>query len=1231
MKTPQLTQASCRLATDFDHGLTRRSFRFVPSLLAVIAGLSVIALPAQAQVATPAAPSKPVTEKPIAVEKRAAAPAAEGEGVVTLDPFTVNTDQDKGFMATNAGTATKLGLDLKDLAAPYSVMTGEFIKALGITNINEAALWATNGAPVLDGQGGDVFNANGGARINKGATLYFARGVITNVGQQRNYFLNAGFSDAYNVERIDFGRGPNAVLFNVGANSVLGGGISTVSKRARTDRDFTTLSFTTGSWDYYRSTVDVNKKLTDSLALRANFLWQNKGGWQAGELDDRKGITLASTWRINDKTELQVEVRNDKMDRARPPVPFGDNLSAWDGRTVVNGPITNFQYDGKAALTGTSQILQQLPDASGGQGRFEGIWRLGNDYIYDPTTGSIMNWLNMGSTRRGDENEWTPIYINGQVWSRNGNNQLLPIGNWGATGGNTRTPDAQRNAGSPGFTDMIGLPDDRFSRQTANSKFTIPGPRDSMLPSMPIYREGTKEAFVNFTHQFSRDLFFEFQADANRTDINVVAPPTVLDMRTLFIDVNRNLPNGTPNSHFLDAYGVAQIERGISRLEHTGLRAALAYRKDLGKWGDYTFNLSGMATTRDVDAQRQLLVLPGNSDPRDWHTTPIRIRYYQHDEARPFSIPMAPTPFFNRVAVAGASGADNTYATSTTTVTPRWALSNFGVEQRREKNKSMIFAFAGRWFEDKLIISPGVRVGWHDSYARWMKTAPGWGALPNDPNWDGLTVDDRYYRPDAPADWKTLTWTPRAANGTPLTTKPISSNWSARPRVLVPGTNDVFAPNPLYANSNDRFRDDYNRPAIKGQKDINTTLGVTYHMFDWAALKLSYGTSFLPPDVGRYLLNDADAESERGIAYDAALTFSLFNGRLSVTPRYYFNRREKVTTGSPSADAINALMNSRAWNEIYSGQINPFNYPGVNGSDYLAQYNDGYEVEATGNITRGWRLSASLGTAQVRNYDLWPLTRGYVEGRKDEFRQVLEAAGGTIDTTRKPMNGTRAVAEAPGLAIANPAITDAMIQAVVRVDGTNGQPTDRINAVNAYNNIWAGYDRVIAQTETTDLKRLSAKLVTDYKIQTGKLKGFRYGIAVYYVDRDRAGYRSGDTIANPSYNPSLPVTATNRPWTDDPKVDDTTIVWVKRPFQIDGLFGYTRRIHGLGRLDGTELELQLNIKNVLNSGDIYYQDDGVTLRPPGGDINAPNRVSVPGRIASYQRPINFEFTTTLKF
>jgi len=35
-----------------------------------------------------------------------------------LNPFDVITSKDRGFVATNAGTRPKLGLDMKDMAAP---------------------------------------------------------------------------------------------------------------------------------------------------------------------------------------------------------------------------------------------------------------------------------------------------------------------------------------------------------------------------------------------------------------------------------------------------------------------------------------------------------------------------------------------------------------------------------------------------------------------------------------------------------------------------------------------------------------------------------------------------------------------------------------------------------------------------------------------------------------------------------------------------------------------------------------------------------------------------------------------------------------------------------------------------------------------------------------------------------------------------------------------------------
>ena len=72
------------------------------------------------------------------------APTPPKEEAVEMSPFVVNTDKDNGFAALSAGTATRLSLDMREVPVPYSVMTREFIDALGITDAQEAASWAPN-------------------------------------------------------------------------------------------------------------------------------------------------------------------------------------------------------------------------------------------------------------------------------------------------------------------------------------------------------------------------------------------------------------------------------------------------------------------------------------------------------------------------------------------------------------------------------------------------------------------------------------------------------------------------------------------------------------------------------------------------------------------------------------------------------------------------------------------------------------------------------------------------------------------------------------------------------------------------------------------------------------------------------------------------------------------------------------------------------------------------------
>jgi hypothetical protein len=394
------------------------------------------------------------------------------------------------------------------------------------------------------------------------------------------------------------------------------------------------------------------------------------------------------------------------------------------------------------------------------------------------------------------------------------------------------------------------------------------------------------------------------------------------------------------------------------------------------------------------------------------------------------------------------------------------------------------------------------------------------------------------------------------------------------------------------------------------------------------ALKGSYGESFLPGTVARFDLTGADVDPEVGKAYEGAITFSLLQDRLAITPRYYHNLQTN-RLGMPVATSINNLMNRRAWNDTNTTGRNPFNYNPVLGNDFFETSNDGVELELVGNITPGWRITANYGTAQAQDLPgRFPNTQAYTLGRVDEFNKVLVAAGGKLDTSMKPVNGGHPITDAPGLAIPDPAITNAAIQAA------GGDPAVRQGAVDNYNQIWVDYDNFLQtrNVKTVANKYMRVNIFTDYTFQEGALKGFMAGVGMNYSDQVKAGSYSGQTIANPDYNSSLPVSPSNLQYIDDPSVDINTPVYAKRPLEFTFTFGYDRQLPKDWRwFGGKHLNVQLTIRNPFNHKATFYQDDGVVNRPPGGDPSLGYRETVVNRVAQYMLPTSFELQTNLSF
>jgi outer membrane receptor protein involved in Fe transport len=500
---------------------------------------------------------------------------ASGE-VVVLSPFVVNSDKDVGFVATSSLAGGRLAGDLKDTPAAYSVQTREFIDALGLTNLADAATWAVNVTKQPDDGRGEIFGD-----LRSGLTF---RGV--SAGAQRNFFPATGNPDSYNLDRYDYARGPNSILFGTGS---LGGTGNVVTKSANPAKSLSEIKAMAGSGDDYRFTADFNRPLSRRLALRLNALSENSQGWRDRDFDNKSGATLAATWRPSDATELRAEFEGFRAQRSNGLTIVGDRLSGWDGTTVFTGSVATLPTDANS----------------------RGVGRATN-FLWSPGSGTsgVMNYVNEAITLAANANAAVPlngILVVGPSLSVSGNSMLL----------------------------TQGLPEDRFSRAAGGSAFRLPGRSFTVSPDGPLFDLNYLNATVAVTHRQGDRLFSEVAGNWVRfhQDSQIGATRSLSDT---FVDITNSLPNGQPNPNYLQPYNQAETTLFSNPVETYSYRAAMAYVLDNTRWGSFRFSLQG-GGSHTLSARRFYTYVIGlDPDPRNWGTANLlRTRYYWNQRARP--------------------------------------------------------------------------------------------------------------------------------------------------------------------------------------------------------------------------------------------------------------------------------------------------------------------------------------------------------------------------------------------------------------------------------------------------------------------------------------------------------------------------------------------------------------------------------------------------------------------
>jgi outer membrane receptor protein involved in Fe transport len=248
--------------------------------------------------------------------------AVEDEPVV-LSPFVVNTNKDIGYMANSTLSGTRTNTDIKDIGNPIDIFTSELMKDLAIQDIQDLTAFANGVEPNAAGD----FNSDGQEREVWNYNYMQIRGFKTGALTRNFMDLNAQF-EAYNSERVEFSKGPNAILSGSGNP---GGTVNYTTKVPRLHRNAYEFSHTTDDLGSQRATVDVDTVLVkDKLGLRLNAMAEDQEFYRSPGYERQFAWHLVGQYRPTPNTTITLGHENRDSNRATPRGIFAnDRVTLW--------------------------------------------------------------------------------------------------------------------------------------------------------------------------------------------------------------------------------------------------------------------------------------------------------------------------------------------------------------------------------------------------------------------------------------------------------------------------------------------------------------------------------------------------------------------------------------------------------------------------------------------------------------------------------------------------------------------------------------------------------------------------------------------------------------------------------------------------------------------------------------------------------------------------------------
>jgi outer membrane receptor protein involved in Fe transport len=256
---------------------------------------------------------------------------AKEEEVIVLSPFVVDSSQDEGYRATNTLAGSRINTQLRDVAAPITVVTKEFMTDTAAVNINDIVAYMANTEGTRDFTSSTVslgrpqdnvaINANSANRIRGLAAADITRDYFHTISTW------VGF-DAYNLDQVTISRGPNSALAGLGSPA---GIINHAPQTAGLSRSKNEVSYRFGSYSDQRVTLNSNiVAKEDVLAFRIAGAYSDKGFKQQPAWNKDTRYYAAFTYKPWSKTTIRGSYEQVKIDANNPnTITPEDDVSQW--------------------------------------------------------------------------------------------------------------------------------------------------------------------------------------------------------------------------------------------------------------------------------------------------------------------------------------------------------------------------------------------------------------------------------------------------------------------------------------------------------------------------------------------------------------------------------------------------------------------------------------------------------------------------------------------------------------------------------------------------------------------------------------------------------------------------------------------------------------------------------------------------------------------------------------